>query len=175
MSGSRRARWVPMLLATLTLLGAAACDGNTPSAVTARDEPIETSAPATAPTTSVPASRPASSKPAVVAPHSARPTTAPPATVRPTTPPPTRKPAPKPVALSTCGAAANPWGYNFCGRGSVIADPPDAFCDYFACIPSFWEHTNGYVMQCDDLMFSHSGGVSGSCSHHQGNKRALYG
>ena len=32
----------------------------------------------------------------------------------------------------------------------------------------------GYVMQCADDMFSLSGGHSGSCSHHGGNKRPLY-
>jgi hypothetical protein len=83
--------------------------------------------------------------------------------------------APKPVARSTCGAAANPWGYNFCGRGSYINDPPGSFCDYFDCIPSFWDSTAGYVMQCSDLTYSHSGGRSGSCSHHGGNYRALTG
>jgi hypothetical protein len=79
------------------------------------------------------------------------------------------------AAKPTCGAAANPWGYNFCGRGHTIAKPPATFCTYFRCIPSFWKQTKGYVMQCKDLTYSHSGGRSGSCSSHKGNKRALYG
>jgi hypothetical protein len=45
----------------------------------------------------------------------------------------------------------------------------------FDCIPSFWDSTNGFVMQCSDGLYSHSGGRSGSCSHHGGNRRALYG
>jgi hypothetical protein len=67
----------------------------------------------------------------------------------------------------------NPWRYNFT-PGSVIYNPPSDFCSYFDCIASFWNNTRGYVMQCRDLMFSHSGGRSGSCSWHGGNKRALY-
>jgi hypothetical protein len=31
------------------------------------------------------------------------------------------------------------------------------------------------VMQCADGAFSKSGGIQGSCSHHGGNSRPLYG
>jgi hypothetical protein len=72
-----------------------------------------------------------------------------------------------------CGATANPWGYTFCG-GSVILSPAGNFCSVFACIPSFWNQTNGYVVQCRDRLFSHSGGVRGSCSSHGGNGSILY-
>jgi hypothetical protein len=133
---------------------------------------VASSAPA-APTTAPP---PATRAPATT------PTVAPKATPKPAPKPPPPKPvpvrtttAPKPVTPSTCGAPANTWGYNFCGRGGFVYDPPATFCDVFDCIPSFWESTNGYVMQCDDLTYSHSGGRSGSCSHHGGNYRALYG
>jgi hypothetical protein len=49
-------------------------------------------------------------------------------------------------------------------------------CDYFSCIPSFWQNTNGYVEECQDGEFSHSGGRSGSCScsYHGGTWRPLY-
>ncbi len=67
----------------------------------------------------------------------------------------------------------NPWGYNF-RSGRLIYDPPIDFCYYFDCIASFWDSTNGYVEQCADKMFSHSGGRSGSCSWHGGNYRPLY-
>ena len=113
---------------------------------------------------------------------SATPTPTPTTTVR-TTPAPTRaaaptaapvKPTQKPAPpVNTCGAAANPWGYNFCG-GNVIPNPPSDFCGYFSCIASFWTTTNGYVEQCVDGLFSHSGGRSGSCSKHGGNRRPLY-
>jgi hypothetical protein len=83
-------------------------------------------------------------------------------------------PAPAPPAANNCGAPSNPWGYNFCG-GNYIYSPPGSFCSYFSCIPSFWKSTNGYVEQCVDGMFSHSGGRHGSCSYHGGNQRPLYG
>jgi hypothetical protein len=87
---------------------------------------------------------------------------------------PTKAPAPPPPAppRATCGAPTNPWGYNFCA-GNVISSPPSNFCSVFNCIPSFWTSTNGYVEECADATYSHSGGRSGSCSHHGGNLRAL--
>jgi hypothetical protein len=96
------------------------------------------------------------------APEPAPPSAAPPA-----------PPAPASVPQGACGAPANPWGYTFCG-GSVITSPPANFCSAFACIASFWNQTNGYVVQCRDGLFSHSGGVRGSCSSHGGNGRTLY-
>jgi hypothetical protein len=81
-------------------------------------------------------------------------------------------PPPPPPPPDLCGAPPNPWGYNFCG-GSVITSPPLDFCTYFACIPSFWTNANGYVEECIDGLYSHSGGRSGSCSSHQGNWRPL--
>jgi hypothetical protein len=83
------------------------------------------------------------------------------------------KPAPTPPPASTCGAPPNPWGYNFCG-GSLIASPPSNFCSYFNCIPSFWNQTNGYVIECMDATYSHSGGRRGACSYHHGVWRPLY-
>ena len=91
-------------------------------------------------------------------------------TPAPTAPPPSPPPTQAPSNL--CGAPSNPWGYNFCG-GGTISNPPSSFCNYFACIASFWRSTNGYVEQCSDGMYSHSGGVSGSCSSHGGNRRPL--
>jgi hypothetical protein len=91
------------------------------------------------------------------------------------TPLPTATATPKPKPKPTCIPGAvncNPWGYNF-SHGSVIYNPPYNFCDYFNCIPSFWSSTNGYVEECLDKTYSHSGGRSGSCSHHGGNWRAL--
>ena len=84
--------------------------------------------------------------------------------------PPQPPPTPGP---NTCGAPANPWGYNFCG-GNLIYSPPSNFCAYFNCIPSFWKSTNGYVDQCNDGTYSHSGGRQGACSTHRGELRPLY-
>jgi hypothetical protein len=108
------------------------------------------------------------------------PTPKPTPTPRPATPAPViptktpTAPPPPPPPANTCGAPTNPWGYNFCG-GNFIYSPPTNFCSYFNCIPSFWKSTNGYVEECVDNTFSHSGGRSGSCSYHGGNQRPLYG
>ena len=84
--------------------------------------------------------------------------------------------SPPPVAFNYCGAPANPWHYNFCASdaGQYIYNPNAAFCSYFNCIPSFWQSTNGYVAECSDGTYSHSGGVSGACSHHGGVLRPLW-
>jgi hypothetical protein len=82
--------------------------------------------------------------------------------------------APKPVARSTCGAPANPWGYNFCGRGSHIFSPAADVCAYFNCIASF-DNGTGYMVQCNDGMYSMSGSRRGACSYHSGEGRAVYG
>lgn len=55
----------------------------------------------------------------------------------------------------------------------MITAPPGNFCAYFACIDNFW-NGRGYVEQCQDGMFSKSGGIQGSCSYHRGNQRSLY-
>jgi hypothetical protein len=69
-------------------------------------------------------------------------------------------------------APSNPWGYDFC-LGSLITAPPGSFCIYFACIDNFW-NGRGHVEECQDEMFSKSGGIQGSCSYHRGNLRPLY-
>lgn len=88
-------------------------------------------------------------------------------TLAPSTPKPS--PTPKPAT----GANGNPWGYDF-SPGALIYDPPSSLCSYFSCIPSFWQSTNGYVVQCADGMLSHSGGRTGACSSHSGPRRPLY-
>jgi hypothetical protein len=92
-----------------------------------------------------------------------------------TWPPP--PPPPPPPPQGTCGAPSNPWGYNFCdaNAGKYIYSPPSNFCSYFSCIASFWQSTNGWVVECNDTKYSHSGGVSGACSTHGGPWRALWG
>jgi hypothetical protein len=122
-----------------------------------------TSHPTTLPTS-------AATHPPTVAPTVA-PTAVP--TARPTARP-TPRPTPRPTnPPNTCGAPANPWGYNFC-VGGLIYSPPSDFCSYFNCIPSFWTSTKGYVDECNDGTYSHSGGRSGACSYHGGERRPLY-
>lgn len=99
----------------------------------------------------------------------ARPTATPQPTAPPAPPrPPTATPAPACV-----GVNGNPWCYDF-RPGNLIYNPPGTFCNYFNCIPNFWKSTNGYVAECNDQTFSHSGGVQGACSHHRGEWRPLH-
>lgn len=143
----------------------------TPQTVTASpgatptDTPTDTATPTpTAAPTPVPTPEPTAPPPSSLQPIPVS-TVAP--TPRPTPPPPT--PAPQ----NLCGAPSNPWSYNFCGGSGRITSPPASFCNYFNCIPSFWQQTNGYVEECNDGTYSHSGGVKGSCSSHGGNQRPL--
>jgi hypothetical protein len=152
---------------------------STPTSIPTSQATTTTSSSASAAADTQTSSPPPSTTPATsTAPVStAKPT--PPPTPRPT-PPPTPPPtpvitsAPTPPPLhSGCGSPPNPFGYDFCAPGSTISSPPSNLCDYFNCIPSFWNSTNGYVEECSDGTYSHSGGRSGSCSSHGGNLRAL--
>lgn len=137
------------------------------STTTASPTPAPTATPTPSPVPTLAPTVNATAKPAPTAPP--RPTaTAPHA---PPPPPPTGPPV-----ANTCGAPANPWGYNFCG-GSLIYSPPSNFCSYFACIASFWTEDipgDGYVAQCADGTYSLSGGERGACSYHGGVARNLY-
>jgi hypothetical protein len=78
------------------------------------------------------------------------------------------------VSPHVCGSPRNPWCFSVTSGGSLIYSPPFNFCSWLDCISSFWSSTNGYVIQCGDGEFSHSGGVQGSCSSNGGNWRPLY-
>lgn len=115
------------------------------------------------------------STPAIRATAAIQTATAPSAPPQPTVttqPPPTTPPAPPATTPNLCGAPANPWNYTYCG-GSFISAPPANFCSYFNCIATF-SNGRGYVIECQDLTLSKSGGISGSCSGHGGNYRPLY-
>lgn len=117
----------------------------------------------------------ASPSPSPSAPPTALPSASPSALPSPKpSPHPKPSPIPKPPPVkSTCGTPANPWGYNFCG-GQFITSPASAFCSYFHCISSFWSSTKRYVDQCVDGTYGHSGGRTGACSQHGGERRPLY-
>src|SRR5712691_7370949 len=70
------------------------------------------------------------------------------------------------------GVNNNPWGYNF-NPGNNIYDPPTDFDKYFNTI-NYFDKGKGYVVQCNDGMYSKSGGIRGSCSHHHGEGSPLY-
>jgi len=150
--------------ATSLARGSGGVGGGEPSASSPASSPTATPAPTSSPT---PGPTPT---PTPIPKSTSAPVPATPAAVVVT-----KAPPPPPPVANTCGAPSNPWGYNFCGTGSYIYSPPTAFCNYFACITSFWKSTNGYVEECADNTFSHSGGRSGSCSYHGGNQQPLYG
>jgi hypothetical protein len=77
------------------------------------------------------------------------------------------------VVPSVPGVNGNPWGYNFT-PGKLLYTPAAAFCTYFACVSSFWTSTNGYVAECYNGDYTHSGGVRGACSRDGGVERPLY-
>ncbi len=146
----------------------------------AANSTLTTKSPSSTPAPSRPEQIAAPSAPLVETPSSsaaAQPVqTTPPA---PTPPPPaaqpvqTTPPAPpaRPVA-ATCGAPANPDGYNFCGRGGLIYTFPSDFCNYFDCIANY-PNGAGYIDECSDETYSHSGGRPGACSHHGGELRPV--
>ena len=76
------------------------------------------------------------------------------------------------VAVSLCGAPPNPYKLNLCGRGSLVYSPPADVCSYFNCIPNFPNGT-GYMVECNDGMYSMSGGRPGACSYHDGEGTAV--
>lgn len=55
------------------------------------------------------------------------------------------------------------------GGGQAQTPPTDtaAFCDTHSCVANF-DNGNGYIVQCADGMWSHSGGLQGACSWHGG-------
>jgi hypothetical protein len=159
-------RALPLLLVAVV----SACASETASPSAARsDAPTQRPSSLTTAAGATSAATPAATAAPTAPPAQA--SAAPPTTQR--SPVPTT-PAPPPTAVSLCGAPSNPWGYNFCGRGTTISSPPANFCNYFNCIASFW-NGHGYVTECRDATFSKSGGISGSCSGHGGNGRTLYG
>src|SRR5262249_9155215 len=71
------------------------------------------------------------------------------------------------------GVNGNPWGYDF-NPGNLIYSPPENFCDYFNCVRNFWDNTSGYVGECKDGTYSHSGGAPNACVKHGGEMKPLY-
>jgi hypothetical protein len=55
------------------------------------------------------------------------------------------------------------------GPGSTSNATDTRFCSTHSCIANF-ANGNGYIVQCNDGDWSHSGGLSGACSDHGGKK-----
>ncbi len=141
---------------------------DTPTASSFDVLPTDTPTPLTQPTpTDAPTATP-TLQPTVIPTQAAQPTPHP---TRPPVPTPTRPPAPTPTHC--VGVNNNPWCYDF-RPGNLIYNPPSAFCNYFICVSTFWTANHGYVAECADTHFTHSGGVGGACSHNGGVLRPLY-
>ena len=55
------------------------------------------------------------------------------------------------------------------GPGSTSHATDQQFCSTHSCIANF-PNGNGTIVQCNDGAWSHSGGLSGACSDHGGEK-----
>lgn len=96
-------------------------------------------------------------------------TTKPVVAMQPTAAPqPTPKPQPVPTQPPAPTYNTDPNG------GQLVYNPPADFCDNNACVTTFWTATNGYVVECGNGEFSHSGGVRGACSRDGGVAAILY-
>lgn len=49
------------------------------------------------------------------------------------------------------------------------SEAKSGFCSNHNCISNF-DNGNGYIVQCGDGMWSHSGGLQGACSDHGGER-----
>lgn len=72
-----------------------------------------------------------------------------------TTPAPTTQAAPPPAASESVGSSSH--------AGDA------QFCTAHQCIGNF-QGEGGTIVQCSDGTYSHAGGISGSCSHHGGER-----
>ena len=135
----------------------------TPVAVVQAPAPAKSHAPTLVPPAPIPSHAP------IVAQRAAPPRPTPP---RPAAPRPTTA-AVAPAPISLCGAPSNPYGYNFCNRGSLIYSYAPDVCSYFSCIASFANGT-GFMTSCQDGTYSMSGGNRGACSRHGGEAQAVF-
>jgi hypothetical protein len=69
----------------------------------------------------------------------------------------------------------NPYCYTLNAKnGKLIRQPASGLCRYVSCVSTFWKDTRGYVVECKDDRYSHSGGIKGACSRNKGVKQPLY-
>jgi hypothetical protein len=138
---------------------------------TPTSRPVSQSVPATLPTlTPSPASQ---SVPTTLP----IPTPSPASQSVPTTQPtPTPKPAvaAPPQPTPTQPPAQPTYNFNSSG-GTLVYNPPANFCESSrTCVSTFWTATRGYVVECANGKYSHSGGISGACSRDGGIAATLY-
>jgi hypothetical protein len=90
-------------------------------------------------------------------------------------PAPTVMPLPAPTA-PLGDVNGNPWGYTLVPGSTPVTRPVSMFCNgvYFSCVSTFWTDTQGYVAQCWDGLYTHSGGLSDACLRDGGVEYPLY-
>lgn len=81
---------------------------------------------------------------------------------------PTQPPDPPVVKKSVQQQPSGPVYNSDPNGGSLVYNPPSNFCTTHSCVSTFWLRTNGYVVECNNGLWSHSGGVRGSCSRDGG-------
>lgn len=160
------------LCGVVSLISASAHNGGTtapPTTIIAIPSDTPTTVVQAVPPTDTPTIAPTDTPvptPTATATPTPRPTAVPTQPIQRSTPTPT--PAPHCVAVNN-----NPWCYNFT-PGNLITNPPSAFCNYFTCVSTFWTANHGYVAECANGSYTHSGGVSGACSRDGGVSQTLY-
>jgi hypothetical protein len=81
------------------------------------------------------------------------------------------------ASVKICAGAVgkNPYCYTLnAQKGKLIHKPASGLCRYVSCVSTFWKDTKGYVAECKDGRYSHSGGIRGACSKNKGVKQPLY-
>lgn len=97
-----------------------------------------------------------------------------PASVQQVQPPPPPAPT-SPPAPSCNGTIVDGTCYNTDPNGgSIVYNPAPDFCAYFSCVSTFWTDTSGFVAECANGKYTHSGGVSGACSRDGGILTKVY-
>lgn len=168
-----QSRRMQIIVGSVTLLGICACcgiagamNGTSTTSTTAVNQQQQPGTSATQAPVSTTAPAKATAKPRPTATHA-------PVATQPVSHPPTATtpPAPKYPAINS-----NPWDYTFTNTGHLLYQPVGSFCDgtYFTCVSTFWKDTKGFVIQCGNGEFSHSGGVQGVCSRDGGPGSAVY-
>lgn len=159
-----------VLLISCCAFGAANSNANTNTDTT--NQQASTGGSSTNASPSGTTSQPTATHVAATATANPHPTVAPVAT-QPVSHPPTATtpPAPKYPAINS-----NPWDYTFTNTGHLLYQPVGSFCSsgYFTCVSTFWKDTKGFVIQCNNGRYSHSGGVQGECSRDGGPGNPVY-
>lgn len=162
-----QARRVQITIAVIALLGTCALCGTITDALFPNSSTTgATTAAHTSSTTGSSKPTATTAKPGPTATTKVNPTATTPSKPNPTAtkPPPPRYPA----------IGGNPYDYTLTNTGHILYQPAADVCTWLKCIPSFWQHTNGYVDLCNDGYYSHSGGVTGACSKHGNERQPVY-